>query len=193
MWKQLTTRKTNANVITCITRSKVTKLYKLGTNARAFYTKTKRKFSRRNVCTVESIHSTAIWVRINTGILSTCKVVLLCLCTRFSVFRRYLASVLTDLHILCNLVHVHCRTGCGISALRIFFFNFSKNISGKQIRKIFLFTLFSSIFQFYFRKKVKIFFSKFFSNFEKLNFFLKKSKFCDSLSQLGNALKFRNW
>lgn len=72
MWKQLTTRKTNANVITCITRSKVTKLYKLGTNARAFYTK--RKFSRRNVCTVESIHSTAIWVRINTGILSTCKV-----------------------------------------------------------------------------------------------------------------------
>ena len=65
---------TNANNITCITRRKVTKLYKLRTNARAFYTK--RKFSRRNVCTVESIHSTAIWVRINTGILSSCKVVL---------------------------------------------------------------------------------------------------------------------
>ena len=72
MWKQLKTSKTNANNITCITRRKVTKLYKLRTNARAFYTK--RKFSRRNVCTVESIHSTAIWVRINTGILSSCKV-----------------------------------------------------------------------------------------------------------------------
>ena len=63
--KTVNNQKNNANVITCISitrsMSKVTKLYKLGTNARAFTAfYTKRKFSRRNVCTVESIHSTAI-------------------------------------------------------------------------------------------------------------------------------------
>ena len=56
-----------------------------------------------------------------------------------------------------RLAHAHCRAGCGIASLRIFFFNFSKNISGKT----FLEKHFYFFFQKCFLKNWIIFFQKY--------------------------------
>ena len=62
--------------------------------------------------------------------------------------------------------HAHCRGGCGISALHIFFSIFQKTFLEKNLKKLF-FTFSTLIFYFFnivLEKKVKIvFFSNFFS------------------------------
>ena len=62
----------------------------------------------------------------------------------------------------------------------IFLSIFQKTFLEKNVEKKLFHLFFLNFFNFISEKKVKIF-------FEKLNFFLKKSKLCDSLSQLGNA------
>ena len=56
-----------------------------------------------------------------------------------------------------------CRDGCGISALQIFVFNFSKNMFGKNIlKKTFFHLFYSNFFSIISEKEVKHFFFKFF-------------------------------
>ena len=93
--------------------------------------------------------------------------------------------------------HAHCRARCGISALRIFFFNFSKNISGKKCEKNVVHLFFFSFFNFISEKKVKIYFFQYFSRNVVLKMYIFFKKYCHSsamrvLSRCTNSYNHRS-